>query len=269
MIPDNPNGRWIWKTEFFTAFEKSEVELCKMGYTRVYYQISDKYGSFKAVRLMRRFHDYVVEKYNLCKKANLFGFSRGGLYAFNYALFYPDKVEKVYLDAPVLDLKSWPPEGTIGYDQMIKEYSLDKETLKDFGGIPLANLKEYFSYKIPTLIVAGDSDQTVPFDENGKIMIDYALNNGIDIKYFVKKRVRSSSALFRRRKTYYRFYRSIKITPILLRRYFLNCVSQRLIKKTAHPFLTQFARAVSRQVTTPKRPYGTRTSLLSAAISLS
>lgn len=186
IIPDNPNGEWIWKTEFLYAFDKSEVTLCEMGYTRVYYQISDMYGSFKAVRLMRKFHDFVVEKYNLNEKAHLFGFSRGGLYAFNYALFYPDKVKSMYLDAPVLDLKSWPPEGTECYEQMLKEYSLDKETLKDFDGIPLANLKEYFSYKIPTLLIAGDADKTVPYSENGKIMVDFALKNNENFKYIVK-----------------------------------------------------------------------------------
>ena len=25
LIPDNPNGRWIWKTEFFDAFEHERV----------------------------------------------------------------------------------------------------------------------------------------------------------------------------------------------------------------------------------------------------
>ena len=41
IVPEKPNGKWIWKTEFLYAFDKAETELVDMGYTRVYYQISD------------------------------------------------------------------------------------------------------------------------------------------------------------------------------------------------------------------------------------
>lgn len=34
----------------------------------------------------------------------LFGFSIGGVYSFNYAAEYPDKVAALYLDAPALDM---------------------------------------------------------------------------------------------------------------------------------------------------------------------
>ena len=36
ILPEHPNGKWIWKTEFLDAFDKAEVELNEMGYTRVY-----------------------------------------------------------------------------------------------------------------------------------------------------------------------------------------------------------------------------------------
>lgn len=108
IMPENPNGKWIWKTEFLYAFDDAERALLNDGYTRVYYRISDMYGSYRAVRLMHDFHLDLLNRFPLCKKANLFGFSRGGLYAFNYALFYPEYVDKIYLDAPVLDLRSWP-----------------------------------------------------------------------------------------------------------------------------------------------------------------
>ena len=186
IIPDNPNGKWLWKTEFFYAFDQAEVQLCNMGYTRVYYEISNKYGSYNAIRLMHEFHKFVVKKYNLFAKTNLFGFSRGGLYAFNYALFYPEMVEKVYFDAPVLDLKSWPPKGSLEQEQMFAEYSLNSQTLQIFNGVPVSNLDEYFSYKIPTLLIAGNADEIVPLGENGQLMIDYAVNTNQNFKYIVK-----------------------------------------------------------------------------------
>ena len=98
LIPDNFNGKWLWKTEFFYAFDKAEQTLLNMGYARVYYQINDMYGSDRAVRLMHKFHLHLTEKFGFTARPCLFGFSRGGLYVFNYALYYPEYVDKIYLD---------------------------------------------------------------------------------------------------------------------------------------------------------------------------
>lgn len=186
ITPEKPNGKWIWKTEFFYAFDNAERALLEDGYTRVYYKISNKYGSYGAVRLMHDFHIDLLSRFPLCKKACLFGFSRGGLYAFNYALFYPEYVDKIYLDAPVLDLRSWPKEDSPEQAQMLEEYCLTKETLKRFKGSPIFNLAEFFSHKIPLLLIAGGKDEVVSFDDNSAKLIDFALTSGENFKYLIK-----------------------------------------------------------------------------------
>lgn len=186
IIPDNPNGKWIWKTEFFYAFDQAEQALLEKGYTRVYYSVSDMYGSPKAARKMHAFHKFVIEQYGLQTKATLFGFSRGGLYAFSYALFYPEWVEKVYFDAPVLDLKSWPPKGSVEQGQMFAEFALNEETLQTYKGNPVDLLDEFFALRIPVLLVAGDADEVVPLKENGEKMINYAIQRRADFTYVIK-----------------------------------------------------------------------------------
>ncbi len=186
ILPDNPNGKWIWKTEFFYAFDKAEQTLLQKGYTRVYYGISDMYGSAKAARKMHAFHKFIIEKYGLQTKATLFGFSRGGLYAFSYTLFYPEWVDKVYLDAPVLDLKSWPPKGSVEQSQVFDEFSLNEETLQTYKGNPVDLLEEFFALGIPVLLVAGDADEVVPLEENGGKMIAYATQTNADFRYIIK-----------------------------------------------------------------------------------
>lgn len=186
IVPENPNGKWIWKTEFLYAFDQAERALLERGYTRVYYQISDEYGCYKAVRKMRAFYDFVVKEFSLNKKCCLFGFSRGGLYAFNFALSYPDYVEKVYLDAPVMDLKSWPPKGSVEQSQMFNVYTLNADTLPLFKENPVDKLAEYFALKIPTLLIAGGKDEVVPVAENCGIMIEYCKANGIELPTIVK-----------------------------------------------------------------------------------
>ena len=129
LIPEKANGEWIWKTEFFYAFDKAEQELYGIGYTRVYFEISDKYGSPDAVALMGEFYNELIKRYAfLDKKCHLVGFSRGGLYAFNFALKYPERVKSVYLDAPVLDLRSWPRT-----DPKFNELSLHEQVMNEYG----------------------------------------------------------------------------------------------------------------------------------------
>jgi len=186
-IPDNFNGKWIWKTEFFTAFDKAERELFDKGYARVYYQISDKYGSYGAVRLMHNFYLRIVKEFGLDEKCILFGFSRGGLYAFDFALFYPEVVEKIYFDAPVFDMRTWPPKNSVELQQLFAEYSLNEQTLEFFTGHPVLNFKEFFSHKIPVLLIAGDDDEEVPFPLNAGKMISFCSENNIKIEVIIKK----------------------------------------------------------------------------------
>ena len=186
IVPEKPNGKWIWKTEFLYAFDQAEVALCERGFTRVYYSLSDKYGSCNAVRLMHKFHLFVTEKYRLEKKVNLFGFSRGGLYAFNYALFYPEYVSKIYLDAPVLDMKTWPPEGSVERKQVYDEYFLNKETFQLFKGNPLDNMEEFFTLGIPLMVVAGAVDSIVPYRDNAGRLLAYAKQKGINVAQIIK-----------------------------------------------------------------------------------
>ena len=187
--PADPNGKWIWKTEFFTAFDKAERTLLDDGYTRVYYQISNKYGNPESVSLMESFYHEVTKRYGLDDKCILFGFSRGGLYAFNFALECPEYVDKIYLDAPVLDLKTWPTKSKNPgeFSGMLASYGLTEEEFVSFKGSPIDKLEEFFALNIPLLVVAGDSDATVPFEDNAGRLIEYALANGHNITYVVEE----------------------------------------------------------------------------------
>ena len=188
IIPENPNGKWIWKTEFFHEFEQAEVALFEKGYTRVNLRICDKFGSCEAVRLMRRCHKEIWKRYSfLDEKAILFGFSRGGLYAYNYALYYPESVAKMYLDAPVLNLRSWPWHKGINHDLFCKEYNVNEETFATFRGHPIDSVAEFASYDIPLLIVTGDKDLSVPMEENALVFKTYYESVGKNFELIIKK----------------------------------------------------------------------------------
>ena len=110
MTPRDPlPGRpFAWRAEFFDAFAQCDLEMVRRGYHLAYIRLSDKYGCPWAVERMRMFHEYLTRERGLGAHPVLIGFSRGGLYAVNFALSCPERVGKLYLDAPVLDVLSWP-----------------------------------------------------------------------------------------------------------------------------------------------------------------
>lgn len=193
LVPENANGEWLWKTEFFYAFDKAERALFDNGYTRVYFEISDKYGSPAAVKLMADFYAELMTRYAFLNvKGHLLGFSRGGLYAFNFAMAHPECVKSLYLDAPVLDLRSWPrtdPKYNEVYlhDQVMREYGFSSEQeFLNYDKYPVCLLKEYFALNIPTLLISGVKDTTVAFADNSAHMIDYCVKNNVPLTFYAK-----------------------------------------------------------------------------------
>ena len=136
IVPKQPreDGMWIWRTEFLGAFDSVDLEMLEQGYYLAYYCVSDMYGNPKSVSLMEEFRGFVMGYFKLSAKPILFGFSRGGLYAVNYAAKYFHSETALYLDAPVLDINSWPHgagkgEGTPGcWEECKRCYGLTDET---------------------------------------------------------------------------------------------------------------------------------------------
>ncbi len=167
-----PGKPWVWRCEFFGAFDSVDRALLKQGWHLAYHKVSDMYGCPEAVAMMHEFQTEVCETFGLSRQPALFGFSRGGLYAVNYALTYPYEVSLLYLDAPVLNIADWP----CGMERFAREgkecmdwFHLTPETLQDFRGNPIDHAEEIAVSQIPVIIVAGAADTVVHWDKNGKI----------------------------------------------------------------------------------------------------
>ena len=173
--PHEPReGRpWVWRTEFFDAFAQADEAMARAGCFIAYVRLSNRYGCPSAVRDMEAFRAMLAEKYALSDRPFLFGFSRGGLYAVNYALTYPDHAGALYLAAPVLDIRSWP--GGLGkaareetcWRECLACYDLTEETARTFDKNPLDRAEALARLRVPVILVAGGADRTVPYDENG------------------------------------------------------------------------------------------------------
>ncbi len=197
LCPEIPCGerRWVWRAEFLGAFDYADMALLNMGWHIAYCDLQNQYGCDYAVEEMKGFHSLLVSDYGLSPKADIFGFSRGGLYTFNYAVKYPEDLRTVYLDAPVLSIKSWP--GGFGradryeteWQECMECYGLNEASAEIFRKSPVDRLGEFMAVAIPTIIVAGDSDEVVPFEENGKLLAAVLENSEIIHKIIMKPNV--------------------------------------------------------------------------------
>ena len=164
---------WIWRPAFFGAFASVDEELLRRGFHVAYYDLTHLYGSPRARKSGTDFYWNMVRMYGLSPKVTLEGFSRGGLFAYNWAADHPDKVACIYVDAPVCNVFSWPgrsPENAGLWKGLLEEWGLADDQMNSFSGNPIDRLKPLADARIPVICVCGDSDKVVPFSENSAIV---------------------------------------------------------------------------------------------------
>ncbi len=194
VVPPVPakDSPWIWRAEFFDAFSQVDMAMLEKGWHLAYYKVNDMYGCPESIRLMNVFQNHAEREFRLSAKTVLFGFSRGGLYSVNYAAEYPDRVRALYLDAAVLDIRSWP--GGMGrgdgakaeWQECLNIYGLTEETAKAFKGNPLDRIPELIEAAIPVIVVAGDADTGAPYEENSGILVEKYRAAGGTIRVIIK-----------------------------------------------------------------------------------
>ena len=178
VVPKEPAAGkpWIWRMEFFGHEPQGDIALLGKGFHVAYMDLSNLYGAPVALDAMDKFHAQVTKEFGLSQKTVLEGFSRGGLFAFNWAARNPDKVASMYVDAPVCDFKSWPGgkgkgHGSPGdWNNVLKVYGLTEEQALAYKLNPVDNLAPLAKAKIPILSVCGEADKTVPIDENTRVV---------------------------------------------------------------------------------------------------
>ncbi len=190
-----PGKPWIWRTEFFGHEPQADLALLAKGFHAVYIDVQNMYGAPVAMRHMDAFYDQLTQRYGLAKKTALEGFSRGGLFAFNWAAAHPDRVACIYADAPVCDFKSWPGgkgkgNGSPGdWQNVLQVYGLTEAEALAYKLNPVDNLAPLAKAGVPLLHVVGDADDVVPLGENTAIVEHRYKQLGGQITVIVKKGV--------------------------------------------------------------------------------
>ena len=185
------NGRWALKTEYWDAFPATEIELLNRGWCIAYNQNYRRITSELDLNRKRNFIDFISKTYSLDEKCTIVGMSCGGMYGIDMAALCPELIQAMYLDAPVVNLLSWPLR--LGRDP--KEHQ-NKEFFESTGmtisqalgyrNHPLDKFPILAENKIPIILVSGDCDDSVPFHENGARLEEYYKQRGLDIIVHIK-----------------------------------------------------------------------------------
>lgn len=168
------DGRpWIWRARFFGHRPELDLALLEAGYHLVYCDVSNLFGSPKAVEHWDKCYETLTKTYQLSPKPVLEGMSRGGLIVFNWAVKHPDRVSCIYVDAPVCDIKSWPGGRGTGkgsaptWKTLLGAYGFESDDAAlAWKENPLDQKEELANTRLPLFVITGDADEVVPMEEN-------------------------------------------------------------------------------------------------------
>ena len=168
---------WAWRTEFWGHEPQTDLSLLAAGFHVVWIDVFGLMGGPSAMAIYDQFYD-LLQGAGLAQKAALIGMSRGGLYAYNWAVHRPAAVSCIYADNPVLNLRSWPgavgdstsPGSAADWALVLEHYGLTQAEAEAYAGNPIDNLAPLAAAGIALLHVVGDADSVVPVAENSNLV---------------------------------------------------------------------------------------------------
>lgn len=194
VFPEKPNGFLAVKTEYRDAFPNAiEIPLLENGFHICFLKNDNRWGTDGDLDRKARFVCWLQKEYGLKDTCVPVGMSCGGLMAIKFAAKYPELIQCLYLDAPVLNYMSCPAGFGIGQtlenfpEEIFKALNFSSiSELICYRDMPMDKLPILVQYKIPVVMVAGDSDQTVPYCENGILLENAYRSVGLDLEVYIK-----------------------------------------------------------------------------------
>lgn len=196
LLPDNKNGKTIIKTEYFGAFPDLQNEMIKRGYTLIFLLNNNRWGTPGEVDDQYEFINFASKEFGISNKVITIGMSCGGMMSILLASKYPECIEALYLDAPVVNYLSCPARFGVAYDvfdsmwdEFERAWHMSKSELLLFRDHPLDKLDALVKNKVKIYMAYGDSDKTVPYEENGIAIERIYKENGLESLLYLDKKV--------------------------------------------------------------------------------
>lgn len=189
VIPDSPldGNPWVWRPAFWGAFPSIDEALLKAGFHIAYYDNTYEWGRPEALDSGQKFYETVTKQYNLMPKAVMNGLSRGGYYALRRAQLYPETVGCLILDNPLVDIFELQRNDEWWADVIEKWHIHDNPPVRgEFLENALNNIHVPAAAGIPVLLLSGGSDSIVPYENNGRHVVEVYRRYNAPIKSIVR-----------------------------------------------------------------------------------
>ena len=190
------NGKTVFKTEYFGAFPALQNEFVKRGYTLIFIENRNRWGTPSETEDQYEFIGYASRELGISNKVITIGMSCGGMMSIILAAKHPDAIEGLYIDAPVMNYLSCPARMGKAYDvtdsmweEFEKAWGMTKQELLSFRSQPIDMLDSLVENKIKIYMAYGDSDNTVPYEENGINLEKKYKECGLENLLYIDKKV--------------------------------------------------------------------------------
>lgn len=190
------NGKWALKTEYFGAFPDTEIKLLEMGYHVAHIATKTRWYVHEDNEAKAALAEYMHKELGLSEKCVIVGMSCGGMQGIYFGAVYPQYVSCMYLDAPVVNLlsvvfglgKTASCPDLPGFQaQFIRDKKMTLADTISYREHPLDYIPKLVEHRIPAVIVSGDSDTVVCYEENGIFLQKAYEKAGIPLEVYIKK----------------------------------------------------------------------------------
>lgn len=190
------NGKTVLKTEYFGAFPDLQNEFVRRGYTLLFIENRNRWGTPREIEDQYEFVLYAAQVLGISKRVITLGMSCGGMMSVILAAKHPEIIEGLYIDAPVMNFLSCParmgnaPDVTDGmWVEFENAWGMTKSELLTFRGHPIDYFPKLIENKVKIYMAYGDSDKTVPYEENGAALERAYKAAGLENLLYIDKKV--------------------------------------------------------------------------------
>lgn len=163
-----PDRVWFWTMQWVDAYvsETGRDKLVQRGLYHVHLDVHELRANDEGLAELGKFQDYLVKELGFARKARLVGMSWGGFYSIRYTARFPDRVDRIYLDAPLMNVYTRPSEDLGPW----------LATMTTAGGVddpeqPINMAPAIVAAKVPIFLVYGGADVDVVPKDNCEIFI--------------------------------------------------------------------------------------------------
>lgn len=187
------NGKMLLKTEYLDAFPEFDIAMLERGYHLISIEHFSRWAPDEEIDIVAEFIKYCAKELQLNEKCVIEGLSCGGLTAARLAETYPDLCAALYLDAPVLNVLSMAGLGELKQEtvdlcwrEIVATFGVSKSTIVNFRQSPIDNMEPLIKNNIPIIMIYGNADNVVIYEENGKVLENYYKKHNGNMKVIVK-----------------------------------------------------------------------------------